>query len=145
MKIWNMGVSETSDHIQIKIKVPNPSQKPPASSKAPFQDLKDMDVLCNLKIKIESQYLNRGYTKEQWTYQNQDPDDKSQSGTSSILQNPKSGLKGHGCSLQLKKQHRKTKFRTRVYQRPVTISESETRCQTPVRNLQHPPKPQMRT
>ena len=52
-----MGISKTSDHIQIKIKMPNPSQEPPASSKAPNQDLNDMDVLCTLKIKIESQNL----------------------------------------------------------------------------------------
>ena len=49
-----MGVSKTSDHIQIKIKIPNPSQEPPASSKALNEDLKDMDVLCTFKIKIES-------------------------------------------------------------------------------------------
>ena len=35
--------------------MPNPSQEPPASSKAPYQDLKDMDVFCTFKIKIESQ------------------------------------------------------------------------------------------
>ena len=45
-----MGVSETSDHIQIMIKMPNLSQKPPASSKALKKDLKDMDVLCIFKI-----------------------------------------------------------------------------------------------
>ena len=39
------------------IKLSNPSQEPPASSKAPNQDLKDMDVLCTFKIKIGSQYL----------------------------------------------------------------------------------------
>ena len=49
-----MGVSKTSDHIPIKIKMPNPSQEPPASSKAPDVDLKDMDDLCIFKIKIES-------------------------------------------------------------------------------------------
>ena len=53
-QIQIMGVSETSDHIQINIKMPNPSQEPPASSKAPNEDLKDMDVLCTFKIKIES-------------------------------------------------------------------------------------------
>ena len=52
-----MGVSKTSDHIQIKIKMPNPSQEPPASSKAPNQELKDMDVLCTFKIKINSNSL----------------------------------------------------------------------------------------
>ena len=49
-----MGVSKIRDHTQIKIKMPNTSQDPPASSKAPNEDLKDMDVLCNFKIKIES-------------------------------------------------------------------------------------------
>ena len=49
-----LGVSKTSDHIPIKIKMPNPSQEPPVSSKAPNEDLEDIDVLCNFKIKIES-------------------------------------------------------------------------------------------
>ena len=44
----------TSDHNIIKIKMANPSQEPPASSKAPNEDFKDMDVLCTFKIKIES-------------------------------------------------------------------------------------------
>ena len=44
VKIWIIGISKTSDHIQIKIKMPNPSQEPPASSKAPNEDIKDMDV-----------------------------------------------------------------------------------------------------
>ena len=51
-KIQNMGASKTIDHIQIKIKMPNPSQQPPVSSKAPNEKLKDMDVLCTFKIKI---------------------------------------------------------------------------------------------
>ena len=50
-----MVIIKTSDHIQIKIKMPNPSQEPPASSKTPNEDLKDMDVLYTFKIKIESQ------------------------------------------------------------------------------------------
>ena len=50
-----MGVSKTRDHIKIKIKMPNPIQEPPASFKAPNEDLKDMDVLCTFKIKIETQ------------------------------------------------------------------------------------------
>ena len=60
-----MGVSKTSDHIQIKIKIPNPSQEHPASSKVPNDDLKDMDVLCTFKIKIESQNSDNGYKKDQ--------------------------------------------------------------------------------
>ena len=50
-----MGVLKTSDNIQIKIKMPNPSQKPSASSKAKNEDLKDIDALCTFKIQIESQ------------------------------------------------------------------------------------------
>ena len=52
-----MCVSMISDYIQIKIKMTNPSQEPPASSKAPKENLKDMDDLCSFKIKIESQNL----------------------------------------------------------------------------------------
>ena len=77
-----MGVSKTSDHIQIKIKMPNPSQQPPASSKTPNEDLKDMDVLCTFKIKKERQNLEYGYIKDQLSYPNQDQDKKLQSGTS---------------------------------------------------------------
>ena len=45
---------KTSDHIKIKIKMLNLSQKPSASSKALNEDLKDMNALCTLKIKMES-------------------------------------------------------------------------------------------
>ena len=61
----NIDVPKTSDHIEIKIKMPNPSQEPPVSSKAPNEDLKDMDVLCTFKIKIESKKCDHGCTKEQ--------------------------------------------------------------------------------
>ena len=39
-----MGVSNIIYYIKMKIKIPNPSQEPAAFSKAPNQDLKDMDV-----------------------------------------------------------------------------------------------------
>ena len=45
-----MGLQRSSYYIQIKIKMLNPSQEPPASSKAPEEDLKNMDVLCTFKI-----------------------------------------------------------------------------------------------
>ena len=117
----------------------NYSQWPRVSSKAPNQDLKDMDVLCTLKIKIESQKSEYGCTKDHWPYQNQYQDANPQSGTSGILQSPKSGLKGHGCSLHLHNQDRKTKFRLWEYQKPVIISKSISGYQTPVRNLKRPP------
>ena len=58
-----MGISKTNDYIQINIKMPNPSQEPPASSNAPNEDLKDKYVLCTLKIKIEGQNLGQGWIK----------------------------------------------------------------------------------
>ena len=59
-----MGVPKTSDHIQINIRMPNPSQEPPVSSKAPNEDLKDMDVPCIFKMKKESQNSDHGYIKD---------------------------------------------------------------------------------
>ena len=55
--------NKTHDKIQIKNKISNPSQEPPASSKAPNEDLKDMDVLCTFKIKIESHGYIMGISK----------------------------------------------------------------------------------
>ena len=55
--MWIMGVTKTSDHISKKIKMQNPSQEPPASPKAPNEDLKDMDVSCTFKTRIESHNL----------------------------------------------------------------------------------------
>ena len=60
-----MGISKTSDHIQIMIKMSNPSQEHPASSKNPNEDLKDVDVFCNFKIKINIQNLEHGCIKDQ--------------------------------------------------------------------------------
>ena len=144
-QILNMSVLSISDHIQINIKMPNPSQEPPASSKVPNEDLKDMDVLCTFKIKKENQNLDHDCIKDQWPYPNQDQDAKPQSGTSSIIQSPKWWPKGHECSLHLQNQDREQKFGTWVYQRPVTISKSRSRCQTPVNDLQYPQKTQIRT
>ena len=71
-----MSVSKTSDPIQIKIKMLNPSQEPPAPTKPPNKDLKDMDVLGNFKIKTESRNLEYRGIKDQWPYPNQDQDAK---------------------------------------------------------------------
>ena len=140
-----MGITKTSDYIQINIKMPNPSQEPPASSKAPNEDLKDMDVLCTFKIKIESQNFDHGYIKDQWPYQNQYQEAKLQSGTSSPHQSTKSGLKGYGFSLHLQNQDSEPKFWSWLYPRPVTISKVILRFQTPVMNLHYHPKPHIRT
>ena len=134
----------TDDNIQIKVKMPNLSQEYPASSKAPNQNLKDMDVLCTFKIKIEPKFSI-------WVYQRPLTRSKSIAGCQTPVRNlqrppsPKSGLKGHGCSLHLQNQDREPKFGIWEYQRPVTISKSISGCRTPVRNLQHPSKPQIST
>ena len=60
-----MGVSKTNDYIQIKIKMPNPSQEPLAFSNAQNEDLMDMDVHCTFNIKIETQNLEHWYIKYQ--------------------------------------------------------------------------------
>ena len=70
--------SKVSDHIQIKIKMPNPSQEPPASSKAQNEALKDINVPRTFKIKIENQNSNHGCIKDQWPYPNQNLDAKPQ-------------------------------------------------------------------
>ena len=82
-----MVESNNIDHIHIEMQ--QPSQEPPASSKARDEDLKDMDVLCTFKIKIESQNSEYGCIQDQSPYMNQNQDVKLQSGTSRILQSPK--------------------------------------------------------
>ena len=143
--ILNMGIQKTIDYIQIKSKMQNPNQEPPMSSKALNKDLKDMDVLWTFKIEIQSQNLDHGCIKDQWLYPNHEQDAKPKSGTSSILQSPKWGFKGHGYSLHLQNEDEEPKFGSWLYQTPVTISRSTSSCQTPFRNLQRLPKPQMRT
>ena len=121
------------------MKISNLGQEPPASSKALNEDLMDMDILCTFRIKIEKEILEHGYIKKQ--NQNQGQDAKTQSGTSSVLQSPKSGLKGHGCSLYLQNHDKELKFRTCVYQKTSDHIKIEMKIQSPVENVQHPPKP----
>ena len=62
-QIWNKGVPNTSDNIKIKIKIPNPNQEPPASSKAPTGDLKTQMFFApsksRKKEKIESMLVSK--------------------------------------------------------------------------------------
>ena len=59
-----MGLSKTSDHIQINIKVPNPSQESLFSSKVLSQDVEDIDFLCAIKMKIKSKNAEHGCIKD---------------------------------------------------------------------------------
>ena len=60
-----MGVTKTNGHFPIRLKMTNPLQEPPASSKAPSEDSKDIDVLCTIKIKIESPNMEQVVYKDQ--------------------------------------------------------------------------------
>ena len=73
----------------------------PASSINLKPDIKDIDNLCKVQI------------QDQWGYQIQAQDAKSQSGSSSILQSFKSGLRGNGGSLHLQNKDRAAKFEQR--------------------------------
>ena len=123
-----MCVPKTSDHIQINIRMPNPCQEPPTSSKAPNEDLKDMDVLCTIKIMIESQKLDHGCIKTsdhiQIKIKIPNPSQEPQASS----KDPNEDVRGHGCSLHLQNQDREQKFRSWVYKRPMTISKSRSRC-----------------
>ena len=50
----------TSDHIQIKIKMSNPSQEPPASCKFRNQDLKDVAGLFTFKSRYRAKIQKIG-------------------------------------------------------------------------------------
>ena len=69
-----------------------------------------MDILCTFKIKKESQNSEYWCTKDQRPFPNQNQDAKSESGTSSTLQSPKSELKGHGCSFHHQNQDIEPKY-----------------------------------
>ena len=58
-----MGVQKTSDIIRIKIKIPNFSQKPPVSSKAKNEELKDIIDFCTFKTKIEPKFGSSVYQR----------------------------------------------------------------------------------
>merc|ERR1712239_81261 len=101
IKLWTIGISKTSDYIQIKIKMPNPTHEAPASSKAPNEDLKDMDVLCTFKIKIKSQNFDHNIikTSDHIKIKIKMPNPSQEHPASSKASNE--DLKGHGCFLHL--------------------------------------------
>ena len=129
----------------LTISKPSLGCQTPVTSKAPNQDLKDMDVLCTFKLKMESQNLDHGCVTDQRRSLYQDSDSYIQSGTSSMLQSCIYGLSRHGGPLQLQNHDRKTNFGKLVFQSPVTISKSRSICKIQVRNLGQPPMLQIST
>ena len=145
--------SQNLDHGCVKDQWPYSNQdqdaKPQSGTssilQSPKQWLKGHGCSLHLQNQDREPTSEHWCIKDQWTHPIQDQDPKSQSGTSSILQSPKLGLKGHRYSLHLQTQYREPKFGLWGYQRPMTTSKSRSRCQAPIRNLQHPPKLQIRT
>jgi len=82
----------------------NPNQELPVSSKAPNQDLKDMDVLCTFKIKIVSPNLEHVCTKDQQFYTDQEKDVKPHPGTYVFSKAPNRDLKDMDvlCTFKIK-------------------------------------------
>ena len=140
-----MWISKTPHHIKIKIKILNLCQEPPLSSKAPNQDLKDMVVICTFKIKKKSKIRKIGVSKTNHNIQIKImiPNPSQEHPASSKA--PNQDLKDIEVLCFFKIKMVSQQFYTWVYQRPVTISKSRSRSQTPARNLQHPPKPPVRT
>ena len=123
-KIWVIGISKTSDHIQIRIKMPNPCQEPQASSKAPNEDLKDMDVLCQRPVTI-SKSRSRS----------QPP-----SGTTTPNKIPNQDLKDMDvlCTFEIKIEGQNSEQQLSKTSDHIHIG---AKIQTPVRNLQYAPNP----
>ena len=72
---------------------------------------------------------------------NHDKKDLPQSKTSSILQSPKCGLKGHGYSLHLQNQER-VKIQIIIVSKTSVYIQNKIKMSNP---SQDPPKPQLRT
>merc|ERR1712081_67188 len=132
----------TNDHIQMEIKMPTPSQQSPAPSKAPTQDIKGYG--CSLHLQNQDREPKFG----PWVCQRTVNIFKSRSRYQTPVRNlqcpPKPQMRTlkKWMFLHPQNQEREPKFRSWVYQRPVTISKSRSKFQTPVRNLKYPPKPQ---
>ena len=123
--------------------MPNPGHEPPASSKDPNQDLKDMSGLSAFKIKKESQSLEQGLCKTSDHIQIKIKIPKPSQDPPASKKTQNKDLKDMDVTFKINLT--RPKFRTGVYQKPVSISKSRSRSQTLVRNLQHSPKPQIRT
>ena len=137
---WNIyWLAQSESNIRTDLR-PRPDQTRPNPTR-PDQDL----LISQLWTVLEGWNFEGTSSSVKNPYSIKDQDYKLQSGASSILQSPKWGLKGHGCSLHLQNQDREPKFSSGLYQRPVIIFKSKSRCQNQVRNLQHHLKPQMRT
>ena len=95
-----MGLLNTSDNIQIKMKMPNPCQEHPASSKVSKEDSMDIDVLYIFNIKITNPYREHPASSKA---PNQDLKDMD------VL-----------CTFKIKIE---PQFGTWVYERPLTISK----------------------
>ena len=109
-KSLKTGESKTIDNIQIKIKMANLTQEPPASSMAPNEDFKDMDVLFTFKIKIESQNLYHGYIKQHIQINIKLPNSNQEPKTSSKTPNQDSKDMDVLLTLKIKKESQNLEY-----------------------------------
>ena len=92
-----------SDHWWIKDQWPYYNQIKDAKSQSGtysflqslHQNFKDMEVLYNFKINLNSQNSDHGCIKEQWPYSNQDPNIKPKSGSLDFIKNEAYKLKSN--------------------------------------------------
>ena len=101
-----MGLPKSSDHIQIKMKMPNPTQDPPESSKAPDEDLKDMMFFAPLKSRERAKIGIMGVptTIDHIQIKNKMPNPSQETPVSFKV--PNWDLRGHGWSLHPSNQER---------------------------------------
>ena len=93
--------SKVPDLIQIKIKMPNPIEEHPASSKAQMRTWRTWMFFTPSNQDREPIFYH-WCIKDPWPYPIQDQYAKPQSGSFIILQMPKWGLEGHGCVFTFK-------------------------------------------
>ena len=108
-RVWFRGLSKFETNIQIMIKVQKPNHKHSSSSKPQNQDFKGNGCSLHLEINLGRQNLDQGPIKTQKPYPNPDPRGLTPMKNFWHNQSPKSGVKGHWCSLHLQNQFRTLK------------------------------------
>ena len=133
-RIWNMGISNMNDHIEIMIKMINPNQDPPVFSEALIGGKRTLMFLASSNQYIQPKFWNLVYQRPM-TYLNHDQECKPHLDLKHPSK-PQSWIQGHVHSFLLLNQSRQVKFWTGVYQRNRSISELWSWFQIPIRNLQ---------
>ena len=139
-----MGVSETSDHIKIMIKMPNPSQAPPKTHMRPLRTLMIFaPSISRQRAKIWTMDIPK--TSDHIQIMIKMPNSSQEPPASFKAQNEDLKDMDVLCTFKIQIESPNLDHGCIKYQRLVTINKSRSRCQSPVRDLQCPLKPQIRT